>query len=121
MSKTTIDESSQDLTQILKRPARTHVVSELLDGLMDQFGGPNKFAAAFFQHYNASKNNPMTRARMLGDVMKLFVVQSNLMKAHATPIEGMTDAELVDTARVLFHVGDGREAQEGGADGDAPA
>jgi hypothetical protein len=78
------------------------VVSELLEQLMAVWGGPQQFAAAFHTEFGRANAGSMTRARMLGDIFRLFHAHTAAQKGPATTVEGMTDAELRATLHSLL-------------------
>jgi len=80
-----------------------HVVSEVLSQLMSVWGGPQQFATAFFTEYGKAAPGGVVRARMLGDVLKLFIVQTAALKGSTTAVEQLTDAELQDVLKGFVH------------------
>ena len=104
-------EAIAGLHDVVRQPAHVHNVSELLDELMSQFGGPRQFAAAFFQLFNAASPGGLVRARMMSDVMGLVKMQTSMLKGAATAVEGMSDAELHSVVRDFIDVRDAREAE----------
>jgi len=69
---------------------------------MGQFGGPEKFAAAFFTEFQAANAGGLVRARMLADVFRLFTVHTTMLRGTATTVEGLTDEELTAAAKELL-------------------
>lgn len=96
-----ITANAAEMTEILKRKKANLVVGEFLEHLIDQWGGPAQFAAAYHTAYMGCKEGSMTQARMLADILRLATVHTNNQRGNASPVEAMTDAELRDALNSL--------------------
>lgn len=100
--KTKSEQSAEILKKVAKRTAQPLVVSELLENLMSVWGGPAAFANSFQTEFNRAQAGSMVRSRMLGDILRLFIVHTASLKGTATTVEGLSDEELSSVARELL-------------------
>ena len=104
MTTKKMEQTREIFDEIKKHPARSLVVSELLEHLMAVWGGPAKFATGMFTEYSNGKIGGFTRARLLSDVIRLFVINTQSLKGSSTTVEGLSDEELKTAIKELTDV-----------------
>jgi hypothetical protein len=106
------DQAYQLLEAIGRKRANALVVGELLESLMVEFGGPQKFAKKVFIEFKSGKEGGMARQRMITDIFRLFQSHTNTLKGIMPDPSNMNDAEL--RAAMLEMMGglDGRRSAE---------
>ena len=103
MKESKIAKTEKILKQVAYTPSKSLVVAELLEQLMAVWGGPSKFANAFFTEFCGGKPGGIVRARMLSDVFRLFVSHTSALKGNTTSVEALSDEELRQAVQELTH------------------
>jgi hypothetical protein len=82
--------------------------AQLLNALIECWGGPRRFAADIFAEYQAAKPGTLTRQRILEMATRLTVQVTGQDIAKPKPVSDMTQAELLASAKALLEkLGDG--------------
>ncbi len=79
------------------------VVSELLEEMMEVWGGPAAFCQTYHTEFMASKAGGMARTRMLDAVIRLFISHTASQKGVGGPGTGeVSDEELSQTLQAFI-------------------
>jgi len=82
-------------------------IQEMIEALIDEWGGPRDLAAAFHDTYHHAKAGSVIRARLLENLIALMKMNSQMYEAD-TDLEGVSEKDLHAFIRSL-----GREAING--------
>jgi hypothetical protein len=88
---------------------------QLLNALIECWGGPSRFARDIFAEYQHAKAGSLTRQRILEMATRLTVQVTAQEIARPKSATEMTDQELVDQFRVMVEKLNGRRGAAGPA------
>lgn len=121
MSGAANDRAYQLLEAIGRKRANALVVGELLESLMQEFGGPQAFAKKVFTEFAKSKQGGMARQRMISDIFRLYHSHTQTLKGLTPDPSNMTDEDLQAAMTDLLGLPNGRPAGETGATAEGAA
>jgi hypothetical protein len=78
------------------------VVSELLEGMMQVWGGPAEFCKAYHTEFMAAKAGGIARTRMLDSIIRLFITHTANLKGLGTDMTNLSEDEIKQTLLELL-------------------
>lgn len=91
---------------LLHKKNRIPHLQEIIEAIIKQWGGPSRFAQAFFETYSNAKAGSLIRARMLEKCIDLMKLNSTMFGA-SDAVDAMDDDELENFVIQALGRGDG--------------
>lgn len=92
----------EEVAKAIARGAAAIDSAQLLNALIDCWGGPSRFAKDIFAEYQNARSGTLTRQRILEMLTRLTVQVTSQEIAKPKSATDMTDAELVVAAQSLL-------------------